>query len=743
MDNTDSLPPQHPFLSVIRGQTFDLLLHLSLNLPQPIRLSGPVGIGKTHFLRTLERQAAAHATVCYQVASAGLSLERLLDTVRIKAEIELQRAGYPFGSTQNDIHSLLDTHTRNKQSLLLLLDDAQTALPGLLDGLSQFAGLNPALKLVVALNDTAISDKAVSDPEFMNEAFQIEIPALGQSEAIAYIRYVVATSPAFLPGETFGPAFHDDVFSASGGSPGQIEACLEQPRAPSRRQSAPVNVGFLAGTGLLITLVAGLTLYFGQGRESIEISHSLPVPVPPPPATPVVDQPPPEPAPPTATTANETPPGVAPEPVRPTESPASTPVVVIPEPRVEPVAVPAPQVVPVVPVVPVVKTPEPGPASAVIVTPAPPETTPQPVVAEIKAPATPAKSPPPPTAAVPVIATPPTRPPLETALPARLAGETWIMSQPAGAYTLQVATASNDEQIRKFMREHPAGKDWSSLSIRQGGRTLYPLYQGVYPDLPSAERALRQWERGAKKAFIRRFASLQQPPGSVPGTARQTDQPVTPVLQPPTVSPDVDRQDIPPAGVAIQPLEALPEINVEKVQTGQPQPEAVEDDTGEAAATPNPGKEIYYRLIEGQAPRVEIIDPAQPPPPTPPTPVEPPPQSVPPAPAASPEKSGGAILNGADWLQAQPAEYYTLQIITVSSVEARNQVIRQFPANAQLASYPVRRSQGLVYPVFYGIYTDVAAARLAMSQIPRQLGSTPMLRQFKTLQREIGPTLSP
>jgi|GEM_PF-5526088 len=737
----------HPFLSVIRGQTFDLLLHLSLNLPKPIRVIGPSGIGKTHFLRALERQAFAHATVCYQVASAGLSLERLLDTARIKAEIELQRAGHPFGTGQNDIHSLLEAHARNKQFLLLLLDNAQAALPGLLDGLSQFAGLNPALKLVIALNDDAVRDKTVSDPEFMNEAFEIEMPALGQQETIAYIRHIVATNPAFLPGESFGPAFHAEVFKASGGAPGQIEAALEQPRTPARRRTGSIPVGLLAGTGLLITGVAGGILYFGQGREPLETPQPLPT-VSAPLLAPVIDQPPPESASPIPTRDNQVPARPVVEPVRPEEAVSPAPVMVAPQTRPEPEPPPLPQVEPVPAPVPLpapepqaVPAVKPAPVQVPVVTrmPGPPEPAGQPALSEVEATVTgPQRSPPPaaPAPAVPAVVTQPTRPPVEPSVPARPGGMAWVMSQPVGAYTLQVATGSNDEQLRKFMREHPEGQNWFSLSIRQGGRVLYPLYQGVYPDLPRAEQALRQWEKGAGKAFIRRFADLRRPAAPTPATT--TRQPVevpppqsvlpSPPGEPSGVLPVVNPQDTPPAGVAVQPLEASPEIRVEPI----------EDDAGEETAPASQDKEIYYRLIEGQPPEVEIITPSQP---TPTPPMSAP--AVEPVPATPSEKPAGATLKGSDWLQAQPPESYTLQIITVSSVEATNQVARQFPSDALLAFYPVRRSQGLVYPVFYGIYGDVAAARQAMRQIPRQLGSIPLLRQFKTLQREIGPALSP
>ena len=84
------------------------------------------------------------------------------------------------------------------------------------------------------------------------------------------------------------------------------------------------------------------------------------------------------------------------------------------------------------------------------------------------------------------------------------------MARPPGYYTLQVATAENDAQLRKFMQERPTGEARASLSMRQRNRTLLPVFQGVYPDPTSAAAALRQWQRGGTVAFIRRFDSLQR-----------------------------------------------------------------------------------------------------------------------------------------------------------------------------------------------------------------------------------------
>ena len=772
MDDTESLAADGArFLSVTRSQRFDLFAHLALNLPQPLRLTGPVGIGKTYFLRALEQQISTYATTCYQAASPGLSLERLLDALRIRAEIEQQKSGHPFGTSPGDLSGWLEVHVRNKRPLLLLLDDAQAALPGFLDGLSQFSGLNPGLKLVVALTEQALAERNITDAEFMNEAFEVEIPPLNLDETARYIGHITtahAAHPAFLTGQMSDAAFRQQVFKATGGVPGQIQKYLEQPPRSSPVGMASASIPALAGSGLLIALAAGLTLYLGQGLEPpANPNPSTPVPLPAE-AAPPTPVPSPELALPPATAEPEAaaavidvPPGQQPEPA----------VVPLPLPlTAEPEATAPPALAEAIQPPPSAATEPELPASRPAAPPVPAEAI-QPPPSAAAEPEAPAPRPPAPPALAeavkppPAVATKPgapaSRPPVpsprveavNTRTIARLEGEDWIMARPPGYYTLQVATAENDAQLRKFMQEHPTGEARASLSMRQRNRTLLPVFQGVYPDQTSAAAALRQWQRGGTVAFIRRFDSLQRiiarrtgqaapipaptptspmtPPSPAPGEAPVAESTAIPPSAQPPVPPDA--QSAPADGVSITALGEMPELSVRNTPPETPETSPVADDGAEPQPpSPARGKEIYYRLVEGKPPVVEIIEP------------EPEPAVAPsPAPAAAVAPSPATLLHGADWLLAQPPELYTLQVITVSSTEARDQVVRQFPPDAVLISYPVRRGPNTLYPVFFGTYPDVAAARQAMSRIPRALDSTPILRQFKTLQREIDSTASP
>ncbi len=857
-----------PFISVARAQAFDMLLHLSLNLPQPILVAGATGIGKTRYLRTLEKQAAAYATTCYLMPAAGLSLERLLDTVRLKAEIDLQVSGHSPSGT--DLDSLLELYAKNRRTLLLILDDAEGLLPGFLDALGQYAAAYPALKWVVALDDNGVREREGSDPFFINEAFQFEIPPLDRNASAAYVHHLMAESSAFLPGETLGDVAQEEIFQVTGGNPGQIDSYLEQPHVVKRGQSGPFNVGVLAGTGLLIAVMAGTTLYFGRGFFTS--TTSLPNPSKPASETgplPVISQ----------DSMLEVESLTAPNPVvTPASSPeASLPVLPVeisrpPTTTLQRVAdnkaaetrgnekqeKPQPTVKAVVPAPPIHPEPEPVQKPKTEVLPAvPPAGThvmplpeQEPPKIELTQPSQ-SQLPEPATAPVPVPLPPavelqpaPERPSAPES-PVLIGDNQWITAQKPERYTLQIATVASFPLVEKVVTEHPAGRNWSAAALRQDGGERYQVYQGVYPNATAALEARSRWPTQGKQALIRSFASIQQAlsqqsvqdsplalmpmpapeapairpqqlpeapatrpqrlpeapatrsqrspaaPKPAPRKAappRTRENPVLPIVQPvtspagtepaasvtappPTVSENKPEPEINPP-IVETPLSSVRADRVEAanppvtaarmIESGVDQNSAVptrspgeqktlqvalgpkieepESNAGEETDDPESGQEIYYRLIEGQAPIAEIVnDQSKKSAPAPQT--EPPAESIvePVAPASGPAiaTNRNPAIQDASWLLTQSPERYTLQVITVSSTRARDEVARRLPTTSAIASYPAQRDQGTVYPLFYGSYPDLATARKAMALLPDTLGSKPVPRQFKAIQREM------
>jgi DamX protein len=727
-------------ISDARAQAFDMLLHLSMNLSQPIVLCGPEGIGKSVFLRLLEKRAESFATVCYLAASPGMSFERVLDEVRHRASQEPQEG--PVGAAPAfDAADLLTAYAKSNRSLLLLLDDAEVLLPGLLNALWQFARLYPALKLIFALRPDEFRRKCGTDALAVGEAFVLEIPALARAESDTYALGLTAGKAG---SESLGEDLLRHVYARTLGVPGLIRTVLDQP-LPEPQQAAFARKWVpLAGIGLSVALaVAGAALFWSGGPEpagpglpdaGVE-PRVAPLPVQPEPAASLPQD-----------SANHPARGANAD-VPP--APAATPEVELPV--VAPLAeAPAAESM-VPPVVPEAKpNPEPPP-------PAIPETprqtppplseplAPQAVSAVQEGEAAPQGEPgspaaaavPPPVAAAPAAeggTAPPVAPaPADEAgqstapsVGVRVYGEDWLLAQDPAAYTLQIVAVGQASLLDRVVARFPEGTDLASFRSRKGRGDLFPLFYGVYPDMAAARAAAAKLPRDLGQPFARQFKSVRQEIEKMAALNARTARSVSPASVAPAVRPQAAPVDaaavgnVPIPGPAAKPA----------VQSVPPAPEpVVKPAVPESAPSPPPGGQGEPAV--GAPPRAESAPPATgagkqavtEPAGT---------AGLPPAPA-----SPVAGMHGADWLLAQDPNAYTLQIVAVSHESSIARIAGQFPEGSVLATYRSLKGRSEVFPLFYGLYPDEAAARSAAAKLPYGLGK-PFPRQLKTIQREIG-----
>lgn len=144
--------------------------------------------------------------------------------------------------------------------------------------------------------------------------------------------------------------------------------------------------------------------------------------------------------------------------------------------------------------------------------------------------------------------------------------------------------------------------------------------------------------------------------------------------------------------------------------------------------------------------------PAEPKPiPTPVQPVptaketKPPPRPAETSPKPAPQRSalplGNDIetLKDAGWLMSQDPSAYSLQLIAVSRLSSLAEYVKRVPSSDRLATFRSIKGFNDLYPLFYGIYPDLAAAKAAAADLPASLGK-PVPRQLKSIQQEIQRT---
>jgi DamX protein len=118
-----------------------------------------------------------------------------------------------------------------------------------------------------------------------------------------------------------------------------------------------------------------------------------------------------------------------------------------------------------------------------------------------------------------------------------------------------------------------------------------------------------------------------------------------------------------------------------------------------------------------------------------------------PAPAAAPTTAATAAdgaIYGSDWIIGQPADHYTLQIMSSREEQALLAQLRQERLNGDVAYFKANVNGELRYAAVFGVYPSQSAAEAARSQLPASLRKTnPWVRRFEAIQTLIQQTGQP
>jgi TPR repeat protein len=113
------------------------------------------------------------------------------------------------------------------------------------------------------------------------------------------------------------------------------------------------------------------------------------------------------------------------------------------------------------------------------------------------------------------------------------------------------------------------------------------------------------------------------------------------------------------------------------------------------------------------------------------------------APAATATAASGAIY-GSDWIVGQPADHYTLQIMSSLQEQALLSQLRQEKLDGDVAYFKANVNGELRYAAVFGVYPSQAAAEAARAQLPASLRKTnPWVRKFQAIQTLIQQTGQP
>lgn len=112
------------------------------------------------------------------------------------------------------------------------------------------------------------------------------------------------------------------------------------------------------------------------------------------------------------------------------------------------------------------------------------------------------------------------------------------------------------------------------------------------------------------------------------------------------------------------------------------------------------------------------------------------------APASPKTTTTTAKVDDASWIKAQPADYYTLQLLVTSQHNSARKFIQQHDLQQTSVIFKSVRNGNDLYTVIHGSYTNKAAASAAISSLPK--GIKPWPRSFASIQQLLATqTVSP
>lgn len=496
-----SKPAERALITVDRSQKLDLLIHLLTNLQQSLIVCGPEGIGKTTLLQAFMENHKDTWPICVLPGSAALSFETVV--AQLSRFLNLSNSSVNF-----DLSSL--RAFCDKQKVVLIIDDAGELMPGLIGELIDFADSLAGLRLVLAMNNDELQDKAGPDSA-IDECHFIELPPLNPRQCLEYLQNLSAQPGSPLSFNAIGDALVEDIYPRTQGVPGKILAELPKFKHYQNRQSRQVGLwlgitAVVAAAGFAVKTFMPAAIF----DETVSTNVSQPIQVETGPAA-VAPQAVTEPIAPVsdniAPAAELLPDSLLGQDLSLTsdmpEAPSAQPVA---EPKAERQAAeitPVPMVEPDKPATGGTGTPTAPAAMEQQV----PEATPVELKSVESRPPAESKSEEKPAPVALPKSTPPKTGNIESA-----GGDIdWIMTQPAGNYTVQVMVLSSKASVTRFLRKYADYREGLKYyAIGQDGQEKYVIIYGSFPTSIEALNNKSDMPAEFNNGLVKRFNQIQR-----------------------------------------------------------------------------------------------------------------------------------------------------------------------------------------------------------------------------------------
>ena len=238
----------NPLISRERAQKVELLNHLVANLAHTIVICGPEGVGKSRLLKRFQETTTEPWIFCWLKGDNTLNMDRIQELL-----------GESIAQYMPDLKSLplansFDRLATRNNKIVLVLDDAGSLAPGLIERIISYAERKPVLRIILALTHSEIYLKNGTDPA-IDDCYQIDIPPLSEKQCGDFLEYLSTLPSPRIQFSAINESMVATLYRETHGIPGNILANLPAPDDNKKDYSKTILFSAVAG---LIALALGV-----------------------------------------------------------------------------------------------------------------------------------------------------------------------------------------------------------------------------------------------------------------------------------------------------------------------------------------------------------------------------------------------------------------------------------------------------------------------------------------------------
>ncbi len=245
-----------------RTQKLNLLVHSVINLQDTLILRGLDGTGKTTLLNQFAELEINNVDIHYLQVHSATSFESIqLDLCQFITSI--------YALNNHSLSEILNTYEKDYRQLVVLIDNSEELLSGLMSHLVEFAYRHKALRLVFAITPDAFNAKRASEHITSQSTF-VELPLLSQHQSKRFVRKLLESKKKNKVISRIDEKLIHQIYRETQGNLSKIIAIIDEQKKPAAQKMSPIVLPVAIISAVVITIMVGIRLWPQATIKTVE-----------------------------------------------------------------------------------------------------------------------------------------------------------------------------------------------------------------------------------------------------------------------------------------------------------------------------------------------------------------------------------------------------------------------------------------------------------------------------------------